>query len=72
MPKFKKPTPAQRKWMYNVGLASLPILTTTGVITLEMSGHVAGLMYAVMAIGESGLALARAHVPTPPKPMEVE
>jgi len=55
-----------RGYLYRIGLAILPILVAAGLITIEMSGLVAGLLIAVLAVGEAGLGMAAKHTPTKP------
>jgi hypothetical protein len=53
-----------RGYLYRIALAILPILVALGLITIEMSGLVAGLLVAVFAVGEAGLGMAAVHTPT--------
>lgn len=54
----------QRAYFYRIALALLPILVAVGLITVEMSGLVAGLLVAVFAVGEIGVGVAVKHTPT--------
>jgi hypothetical protein len=53
-----------RGYLYRIALALLPILVAVGLITIEMSGLVAGLLVAVFAVAEPHLIMAAKNTPT--------
>lgn len=53
-----------RAYLYRVAASILPILVLVGLITIEMSELVMGVLLAVFAIAEPGLITAARHTPT--------
>lgn len=46
-----------RKQIYRVSIAVVPLLVGLGVLTAEQSGYILNIIAAVLAVGNSALAL---------------
>lgn len=49
-----------RKQVYAASIALVPILVTAGVVTAEQSGYILNILAAILAVGNSALALGNA------------
>lgn len=49
-----------RKQIYAVSIALVPLLVAAGVVTAEQSGYILNILAAVLAVGNSALALGNA------------
>lgn len=49
-----------RKQIYAVSIALVPLLVTAGVVTADQSSYILNILAAVLAVGNSALALGNA------------
>jgi hypothetical protein len=56
------PTPEQRRWIYGIIVAVVPLLTVLNIVSGDVAGHIIAIATAIL--GLSGSAMAFRNVPT--------